>query len=141
MVKIVTRSTTVGASLPGRGQGAVKARSGAELTIAGGASESGMTPVEMLDAALAGCLVLSVRIAARKRGWQDRLVSVDVDVQHEKAADGPSRVTKFRSAFRIEGDFDESERKALIAEAHDLCTVGNTLERGTQIVDVETIDE
>ncbi|MCD7059871.1 OsmC family protein [Pelagibacterium xiamenense] len=141
MVKIVTRPTTVGATLPGKGQGKVKARAGAELEIAGTAGETGMTPVEMMDAALAGCLVLSVRIAARQRGWQDRLVSVDVDVQHEKAADGPSRVAKFRSAFKIEGDFSESEREALIADAHALCTVGNTLERGAEIVDVPEIEE
>lgn len=141
MVKIVTRPTTVGATLPGKGQGAVKARSGTGLEMAGGASESGMTPVEMMDAALAGCLVLSLRIAAKKRGWQDRIESVGVDVQHEKAPDSPSRVAQFRSAFNIEGDFNESEREALIADAHALCTVGNTLEHGAEIVDVAAIDE
>jgi len=141
MVNIVKRSTVVGASLPGRGQGNVTARSGASLDLAGYASEGGMTPVELMDAALAGCLVLSVRIAARSFGWHERLVSVKADVRHEKAPDEPSRVMAFDCAFEIEGDFSPEERERLIAEAHRLCTVGNTLERGAVIRDVENIPE
>jgi len=141
MVNIVKRSTVVGATLPGRGQGNVTARSGASLDIAGYASESGMTPVEMMDAALAGCLVLSVRIAARSFGWHDRLLSVKADVKHQKAPDAPSRVAAFDCAFEIEGDFTQDERDALIGEAHRLCTVGNTLEQGAVIRDVPRIPE
>ncbi|WEX08355.1 OsmC family protein [Chelativorans sp. AA-79] len=141
MVNIVKRSTVVGAFLPGKGQGNVEARSGARLDLAGLATESGMTPVEMMDAALAGCLVLSARIAARNLGWHERLVSVKADVRHEKAPDAPSRVAAFDCAFQIEGDFSPEEREKLVAEAHRLCTVGNTLERGATIRDVERIPD
>jgi len=141
MVNIVKRSTVVGASLPGRGQGSVAARSGASLDLAGLASESGMTPVEMMDAALAGCLVLSLRIAARSFGWHERLVSVKADVRHQKAPDAPSRVIAFDCAFEIEGEFSAEECEKLVAEAHRLCTVGNTLERGALIRDVDKIPD
>jgi uncharacterized OsmC-like protein len=104
--------------------------------LAGLASEPGFTPLELLDAALSGCLVLSVRIAARKRGWGDRLRRVDVQVAHEKASEGPSRVAAFTCSFEIDGNFDADERAALIAEAHDICTVGNTFEHGAAIRDV-----
>jgi len=140
MVNIVTRSSVVEAFLPGQDQGQVTARSsGAALDIAGSVREGGMTPVEMMDAALAGCLVLSVRIAARTLGWQDRLVSVKADVRHEKAPDLPSRVARFDCAFDIRGDFSDEERAKLIEEAHRICTVGNTLMGNVEIHDVPSI--
>jgi len=141
MVNIVKRSSVVGASLPGKGLGKVTARSGASMELAGSARESGMTPLELMDAALAGCLALSVRIAARTFGWQDRLVSVNVEVRHEKAPDAPSRIAGFDCAFDIEGDFTAAEREALVAEAHRVCTVGNTLETRVEIRDVPAIPD
>jgi uncharacterized OsmC-like protein len=140
MVTITTRPTTVGATLPrqGEGQGEVVAYSGARVALANLASDDGFTPLELMDAALAGCLVLSVRIAARKAGWIDRLGKVDVEVAHEKAPDQPSRVAAFSCSFKIEGDFSADERAQLMAEAHALCTVGNTLEHPPVIRDVQT---
>lgn len=134
--KVVERATTVGAALPGHGQGQVQARSGAEALLAGLASEPGFTPLELMDAALAGCLVLSVRIAVRKLGWDKRLNNVDVDVTHHKGPEARSRVAAFDCRFEIEGDFSEAERSQLIAEAHRICTVGNTLQAGAEIRDL-----
>lgn len=133
---VTARPTSVAATLGGTGQGSVTAYSGASAVLAGLASESGFTPLEFLDAALSGCLVLSVRIAARKHGWGERLRRVDVVVTHEKAPDEPSRVAAFNSAFDIDGDFSDEERATLIADAHEICTVGNTFERGAVIRDV-----
>ena len=135
VAQITTRPVSVAATLGGNGQGQVVARSGAEAVLAGLASDSGFTPLEFLDAALSGCLVLSVRIAARKHGWGERLKRVDVVVSHEKAPDGPSRVAAFDCSFEIDGDFSVAERAQLIAEAHELCTVGNTFEHGAVVRD------
>lgn len=137
MVTLTTRPTTVSASLDALGKGHVEAHSGAKLALAALARDEGMTPLELMDAALAGCLVLSLRIAARKLGWQDRLKEVAVDVTHIKGEGAPSRVAEFSCDFRIEGDFTADERRQLIADAHGLCTVGNTLKRGATIVDAE----
>lgn len=137
MVTIATRPTTVSASLDAKGKGEVAAQSGWRVPLAGMAKDEGMTPLELMDAALAGCLVLSVRIAARKFGWQDRLEGVSVDVTHTKGEGEPSRIAKFACAFDIAGDFSEEERQRLIVEAHAVCTVGNTLETPPEIVDVE----
>jgi uncharacterized OsmC-like protein len=137
MPNIVTRPTTVGATLDHAGHGSVQAKSGAAAKIANLASDEGFTPLEFMDAALAGCLVLSVRIAARKLGLLDRLVKVDVEVTHEKAHELPSRVASFATSFDIVGEFSAEERQALIAEAHLICTVGNTFEHGATVRDVE----
>lgn len=137
-MSISIRPTSVRASLPGGGQGEVAARSGARARLAGLASQEGFTPLEFLDAALAGCLVLSVRLAAQKLGWLGRLALVDVEVTHEKAPGAPSRVAAFSSAFHIEGDFSSVERAELIAEAHRICTVGNTFAHGAVVRDAES---
>lgn len=137
MVSITTRPTTVSAQIDGKGKGEVAAKSGATLPLASMVRDEGMTPLELMDAALAGCLVLSARIAARKFGWADRLKAVSVDVTHTKADDEPSRVAKFACVFSITGDFTDAERQQLIAESHAVCTVGNTLETGAEIVDVD----
>jgi len=139
VAKVSTRPISVSASLGGTGQGRVTALSGADALLAGFSSDPGFTPLEFLDAALSGCLVLSVRIAARKHGWGDRLRHVDVLVRHEKAHDAPSRVAAFDCTFEIDGDFSAEERDTLIAEAHELCTVGNTFERGAVIRDVAAV--
>jgi uncharacterized OsmC-like protein len=136
MPNIVSRPITVGATLNHAGQGSVQAKSGAAARLANLASDEGFTPLEFMDAALAGCLVLSVRIAARKLGLLDRLVKVDVEVTHEKSHELPSRVASFATSFQIEGDFSDAERQWLIAEAHAICTVGNTFEHGAFVHDV-----
>lgn len=137
MVTITARPTTVDASLGPQGPGDIAARSGAVAKLANLAADEGFTPLEFMDAALSGCLVLSVRIAARKAGWQDRLEKVDAAVTHEKAKDEPSRVAKFLCKIDIAGDFTADEKAFLIAEAHRICTVGNTFEHGAVIEDVE----
>ena len=137
MVNIATRPLTVSAQIDNEGQGEVKARSGASMALAARVRDEGMTPLELMDAALAGCLALSARIAAKKFGWQDRLESVSVDVTHTKGEGDTSRVAQFACEFEIGGDFTQEERLQLIAEAHAVCTVGNTLERGASIVDTQ----
>lgn len=137
MVTIATRPTTVSAHLDIHGQGEVAAHSGSRLALAGMAKDEGMTPLELMDAALSGCLVLSVRIAARKLGWHDRLEGLSVDVTHEKGKGEPSRIAKFSCTFEIKGGFSAQERQQLIRQAHALCTVGHTLERGAEIIDIE----
>ena len=137
MVTITARPTTVSAHLDTEGQGEVQARSGARIALAAMARDEGMTPLELMDAALAGCLVLSVRIAACKFGWQDRLEGVSVDVTHTKGEGAPSRIAEFACDFEIRGEFTQEERLQLIAESHAVCTVGNTIERGASILDVQ----
>jgi uncharacterized OsmC-like protein len=134
-INVVARPIGVASDFVTGGQGSIEARSGTAVKLANMASEEGLTPLELMDAALAGCLVLSVRIAARKSGLMDRLTNVHVEVKHAKAPEGPSRVASFTTAFRIDGDLTEDERTALIAEAHALCTVGNTFEHGAVIED------
>ena len=136
MVTTATRPTTVAATLPTAEQGFVLAKSGTGAQLANLAADAGFTPLEFLDAALSGCLVLSVRIAARRLGWLDRLGTVHVEVTHEKAHDLPSRVAAFACSYQIGGDFSPAEREQLIADSHQICTVGNTFAHGAVVRDL-----
>jgi len=135
VANIKTRAVGVSAALDATGPGTITARSGGSSALASLVSDPGFTPVELMDAALAGCLVLSVRIAARRRDWAERLQHVDASVRHDKAQEGRSRIGTFTCNIEIKGDFSAEERALLIADAHEICTVGNTIEQGAIIRD------
>ena len=135
MSQVKVRPMGATASLDRNGHGSVVARSGASLTLAGSPSMEGFNPLELLDASLAGCLALSLRIAARNLAMNDRLVSVSVEVVGAKAAEPPSRIARQTCRFTIEGDFNETERTALVEEAHKVCTIGNSYHSSIEIID------
>lgn len=139
MSQVKVRPMGATASLDRNGRGDVVARSGASLTLAGSPSMEGFNPLELLDASLAGCLALSVRIAARNLGFNDRLGSVQVEVIGAKAAEPPSRIASQTCRFAIEGDFTDAERQALIEEAHKVCTIGNSYATAIDIIDGEPL--
>jgi len=129
------RPMGVAAVVEPSGRGSLAAVSGATAVLAGSPSMPGLNPLELFDAALAGCLALSVRIAARHLGLADRIGEVRVEVTGEKAADAPSRIARQVCRFGIAGDLAEAERAALIAEAHRICTIGNSTAGAVEIVD------
>lgn len=135
MSQIRVRPMGATASLDRTGHGNVVARSGSSLTLAGSPSMEGLNPLELLDASLAGCLALSVRIAARNLGLNDRLGSVSVEVVGAKASEPPSRIARQTCRFAIEGDFNDAERRSLIEEAHKVCTIGNSYHTAIDITD------
>jgi len=135
MVSGISRPGGVVSTLADDKRGDIVANSGAMATLAPTMALEGFTPLELMDAALAGCLVISVRLAAKKLGWIDRLGEVRVEVNHRKAPGLPSRVANFESEFSIEGILTDEEKATLIAEAHVLCTVGNTFEHGATVTD------
>lgn len=90
-------------------------------------SDQGPTPVELLVAAVASCLALSLRGAANLAHLADRLTSVDVAVTGIKAHGLPSRLETIEAVLSIEGDLDTEQKQALVEHAERLCTVSNTL--------------
>jgi len=118
----------------------IAARSGASARIALSASMEGFSPLELLDASLAACLAISVKLAARKLGFDDRIDAVRIEVKGEKADDLPARVARQTCRFAIEGRIGAEDRRRLIAEAHALCTISHTLAGGLEIVDGAPLD-
>ncbi|KAB1086851.1 OsmC family protein [Neorhizobium galegae] len=129
MVELKVKTRPIGATaILGRlGHPQVTSETNGHVDVVTGASEPGFNPLDLMFSSLAACLVLSGRIAASKLGILDRLSEVKVHVTGEKAHEGPSRITKFIVDFRIEGDFDDEQKKQIAHMAEEICTVSNTL--------------
>jgi uncharacterized OsmC-like protein len=129
MVKVRFRQQGATAMIARRGAATVRSDTGGEMALAGGVAEAGFSPLDLLFASVAGCLVVSARIAAGEMGILDRLGEARATVRGRKAADLPGRVERLDVEFEVSGDFDDATRKAIIARAEELCTVSNTLKR------------
>lgn len=90
-------------------------------------SETGATPVELLAAAVASCMALSIRGAAIQAKSVERIRRIDVSAEGHKAERLPSRLETIVVTATIDGDLSDEEKHALIAKAETLCTVSNTL--------------
>jgi uncharacterized OsmC-like protein len=116
------------ATLPRGGRPEIVTDTGGMIGVATHPTEPGFSPLDLLYASLASCLVLSARIAASRLGLLDRLDQVRVHVTGAKAEDEPSRIERLEIVFEIEGDLDEAARRAIAEAAEgDICTVSNTL--------------
>lgn len=94
----------------------------ADTTPPKGAGE-GFRPHELLEAALASCTAITLRLVAEERGIPLRYVNVKIDLD---------RTDPEKSIFRAQIEFDdlvtEADRKTLIAAAR-LCPVRKTLSK------------
>ncbi|SFO67813.1 Uncharacterized OsmC-related protein [Mesorhizobium sp. NFR06] len=126
-LKIRTRATGALAVLPPGGLPAVTTPTGGAVDVVTSVSAPGFSPLDLLHASLAACMVLSARIAATRLGVADRLGEVRADVGGEKAKDEPSRVETFTVRLEITGDLDAATKQRILADAEDICTVSNTL--------------
>lgn len=98
-------------------------------------SAAGFSPLDLIYAALASCLLISLKMAAARQGLLERYDGADVTVTGEKAADEPSRVARFDIVFDIRGDLTPAERHALMQAAEgEICTISNTLQGSPALV-------
>ena len=97
-----------------------------------GGTNRGPTPYGLLSAGLGSCTSMTIRLYARRKGWN--LDAVAVDVSHEKthAADcedcesSTAKIDHFSRSILLEGDLT-GEQKARLLEIADKCPVHRTL--------------
>ncbi len=135
MVTRTIRPSGAVATIGKTGAAEVTSATGARIELSSALSTPGFSPVDLLYASIAGCLVVSARIAASEMKILDRLAKVHVEVHGRKAAHAPSRIERLETRFEITGDFDEATRTALIARAEELCTVSNTIRNTPEFAD------
>lgn len=83
----------------------------------------GFRPHELLEAALASCTAITLRLVAQERGIA--LGAVDVTVELDRSDPAAS---VFRTAIAFDDALSEADRKLLTAAAR-LCPVRKTLEK------------
>jgi putative redox protein len=91
-----------------------------------GGTDSAPTPWELLPAALAACVVTTIRMYARRKGWELDDIAVDAALHHETQ---PQRCT---ITLRLPDALSDEQRRRLehVARA---CAVHRTLEHGLAI--------
>ncbi|QFS82076.1 OsmC-like protein [Roseivivax sp. THAF40] len=105
-----------------------------------GGTDQGLTPYNLLCAALGACTSMTIRMYARRKGLP--LDHVEVDVHHDKlhardadadAGGAAQKVDHFYRRIRLEGDLDAATRGRLL-EIADKCPVHRTLEQSSAVV-------
>jgi putative redox protein len=104
-----------------------------------GGTDAGMTPYELIAAAVGACTAITLRMYADRKGWP--LESVEVHVRHgqEHAADCVGcdeqevGVPQLELTLDIAGELND-EQRARLHEIAARCPVKQTLERGLKVV-------
>ena len=110
----------------------------ADEPVSYGGTDLGPSPYQYLAAGLGACTSMTIRMYARRKGWELRGVSVDVlhDKRHATDCDDcekGQKIDTFTRNITLIGNLDDDQRAKLIAIA-DKCPVHRTLEAASVIV-------
>jgi putative redox protein len=92
-----------------------------DMPVEKGGFGQGFRPHELLEAALATCLTMTVRIAAEKFGYP--LIRAVARVELDR---GNPEAIIFNCALDLDGELDDTQRARLLRAAEH-CPVGQTL--------------
>ncbi len=111
-----------------------------------GGTDQGLTPYQLLSAALGACTNMTIRMYARHK--KIPLQSVSVDITHNKihladcetctSADAPAKVDQFVRKISLVGELTDEQRKGLLKIA-DKCPVHRTLHNVVEVL-TQSID-
>lgn len=102
-----------------------------------GGLDSGPSPFQLLAAALASCMTMTVRLYADQKGWP--LKRIRTGVGHRREADQVPR-DQFDVRLTFDGDLDPGQRERMV-EIAGKCPVHRTLTEGARFTVVESPEE
>lgn len=102
-----------------------------------GGLDSGLSPFQLLAAALASCMTMTVRLYADRKGWLVKRIRAGVG--HHRDADQEPR-DRFDVRLTFEGELDE-EQRARMVEIAGKCPVHRVLTEGARFTVMESPDE
>lgn len=113
----------------------------ADEPLASGGTDTGPTPYEYLLAALSGCMVMTLRMYADRKGWPLESVEVRLRTAQAHAQDCETCETATVGITRIERQIDlagalTDEQRQRLLQIADRCPVKQTLARGIQIATI-----
>ena len=103
-----------------------------------GGADLGVTPYDLLLAALGTCTSMTLRMYAKRKNLN--VDTIAVKLEHDRihstdcgsCEDQPGKVDQIRRMIRIEGDLTDAQRNRML-EIADMCPVHRTLQNQKQI--------
>ena len=99
--------------------------------VASGGGDNGPTPVEYLLTAVGGCVSITLRMYAERKGWDVGKITVNVSQKEEVTSDGIKKWLEEDIYF--ENEITEDQRKRLLVIAGK-CPVAKMVKGETNIV-------
>jgi putative redox protein len=126
----------------GRGKFQLRVRTGKHQLFADepdsfGGLDSGPSPFQLLAAALASCMTMTVRLYADRKGWV--LKRIRTGVGHRREPDQAPR-DRFDVRLTFDGELDAEQRERLV-EIAGKCPVHRALTEGARFTVMECTDE
>ena len=107
--------------------------------VALGGTDTGPTPYELLLASLSGCMAMTMRMYAERKGWplEGALVRLRTapsrDPDREVRIAGAGRVTRIERQIELTGALSDEQRARLV-EMADRCPIKRNIEAGLQVI-------
>lgn len=98
----------------------------ADEPVAMGGTDSAPAPDELLEAALASCTAITLRMYADRKQWAVQHIDVQVSLERKEG------ITSFTRNISIKGEVD-AEQKDRLLQIAKACPVSKTLAAGSTI--------
>ncbi|SDR79397.1 putative redox protein [Polaribacter sp. KT25b] len=99
--------------------------------VASGGDDNGPTPVEYLLTAVGGCVSITLRMYAERKGWNVGKITVNVFQKEEQTSEGIKKWLEEDISF--ENEITEDQKKRLLVIAGK-CPVAKMVKGETEIV-------
>lgn len=99
---------------------------GADEPVEQGGQDLAPTPDELLEAALASCTAITLRMYADRKAW--KLDTIDVEVKLERI----DQKTLFTRNIQLKGELDQAQKERLLQIAK-ACPVSKTLSGSIEV--------
>lgn len=115
--------------------GKMEIGNGAGIQAAGSdePDRDGLSPKELLEAAVALCVVKSVRAVLERDGVEYDPDEIGAEAVAMKEEGVTNRFSKLDVRLKLPSNLDETYRRKLLVIAERACTIGNTIRSGAAV--------
>lgn len=115
------------------------ARSGSQQMVIDGDTKAGVSPVQALAFALAGCMSTDVAYILNK--GRHPFAAIRASFVGERAPDDPHRFTRIELTFFVKGDVPQETAERAVALSHDkYCSVWHSMRQDIPFTTKVVID-
>jgi uncharacterized OsmC-like protein len=106
---------------------------GIQAAASGEPNQAGLSPRELLEAAVALCVVKSIRAVLDRDQTAYDPDEIGAEAIASKEGDVANRFAKLEVRVKLPSNLDDAYRKKLLIVAERACTIGNTIRHGAAV--------